>query len=221
MVCLRVPENFLLYLSAHRECSERLIALAEGLTAEELELSIDPKALCLKRMVNDVMAEVHRVRGFVRLKPMGSRILYGYLNPRHMIGWQISDHFALRNPGIVVVLGNRIESWTSLYFRDRIVHHHGQALSETLEKLETAAIGSRDEENLEGIWRIYYESQYCPNRRNIEAFHRRMPKRDLNSCGSTIELNRNGTTLNNFFHQKMMAKKASAYEQQGGQKADP
>jgi len=196
---LRFPENFLLYLSAHRECSERLIFLAEGVAAEELELSVDPTSLRLKRMVRDVMAEVHRMKGFVRLKPLGSRILYGYLNPRHRIGWLISDHFALRNSGMVVVIGNGFQSWISLSFRGAIVHHHGQGLSETLEKLETAVGGLRDEGDIDGVWRICYESQYCPNRRNLDAFHRRMPKRDLNSCGSAIELNRNGTTLDNFF----------------------
>lgn len=196
---MRVPENFQIYLSAHRDCSEKLVALTDGLTAEELEISVDAKALRLKRMVKDVMAEVHRMRGFVRLKPLGSRILYGYLKPRHRIGLLIGDHFALRNPEMLVVLGNGFESWTSLSSRGRIVHHHGRALSEALERLEVVVGGSENDEDLDRIWRIYYNSQYCPKRRNLDAFQKRMPKRDLISCGSTIERGGNEKTLDDFF----------------------
>lgn len=195
---MRVPENFLLFLSAHRDCSEKLVALADGLTADEIEISVDAKALRLKRMVKDVMAEAHRLKGFVRLKPLGPRILYGYLRPRHRIGWLISDHFALRNPEMIVVLGNGCESWVSLSSGGRIMHHHGHSMPEVLEKLKTAFSGS-DDEDLEGIWRIYYESQCSLKRRNPEAFHRRMPERDLKSCGSTTARDGNCTRLDDFF----------------------
>ncbi len=199
MVGLRVPENFLIYLSAHRECNERLLALAESLSAEDLEVSVDPTALRLKRMVNSVMIEVHRGRGFVRLKPLGSRILYGYLKPRHRIGWHVSDHLALRNPGMMVVLGNGSESWTSLFSGGRILRHRGKGLTETLERLATAIDDSEENPELDGIWRIYYGSQYCPQRRNLGAFQRRMPRRALEESKLTVERNKNGATLDDFF----------------------
>ena len=67
----------------------------------------------LRKMVYAVMGEVHRMKAFVRLKPLGSQVLYGYLKPRHRIGGHVSDHFARRTPGIIVVLGNGSESWIS------------------------------------------------------------------------------------------------------------
>lgn len=196
---MRVPENFLYYLSAHMECNERLLALAESMSAEDLEVSVDPTALRLKRMISSVVIEVHRMKGFVRLKPLGARILYGYLKPRHRIGWHVSDNLAQSNPGTIVVLGNGFESWTSLFSGGKVLRHHGKGLAETLEGLATAFDASEENLELEGIWRIYYESQYCPQRRNLGAFQRRMPRRALEESKLTIERNRNGATLDDFF----------------------
>lgn len=196
---MRVPENFLLHLSAHKDCNERLLTLVEGLSAEDLEISVDPTLLRLKRMVGSVVIEVHRMRGFVRLTPLGSRILYGYLRPRHRIGWHVSDSLAQRNPGTVVVLGNGFESWTTLSFEGRVLHHHGMGLTETLERLATAFDGPEENRKLDEIWRIYYESQCSPERRNLEAFQKRMPKRALVESKLSIERNKNGVTLDDFF----------------------
>jgi hypothetical protein len=49
------------------------------------------------------------------------------------------------------------------------------------------------------MWKAYYASQYCRERKDIEAFHRRMPKKALDSAGLTVESNKNGATLDDFF----------------------
>jgi hypothetical protein len=46
---------------------------------------------------------------------------------------------------------------------------------------------------------VYYRSQYSPERRNISAFHRRMPKTALASADMDVEQNKNGLTLDDFF----------------------
>ena len=75
---------------------------------------------------------------FVRLKALGSQVLYGYLKPRHRIGEHVCDYFARRAPGIIVVLGNGSESWISLCRGDRIMRDHGKGMAETLERLRSA-----------------------------------------------------------------------------------
>jgi hypothetical protein len=93
---LRVPENFLFYLSAHESCTERLLARALDLTAKDVEISPDPEIVRVRKMVNSVRMEIHRMLGFVRLKPLGAHMLYGTLL-RHRIGGYIAERFAGRN----------------------------------------------------------------------------------------------------------------------------
>lgn len=198
---MRVPDNFLFYLSCHEDCTEKLLASARDFTAGELEISPDPEAVRLRRMVHAVRLEIHRMRGFLRLKPLGDRLLYGYLKPRHRIGGYVCDSFARRNPQIIVVLGNESESWISLFQNCGILRCKGKGLKETLEEIQPVVGSSevRDQEDLEAIWKVYYKSQYCPERRNTAAFRRKMPKNALASAKLQHEMDSNGATLDDFF----------------------
>ncbi len=153
-------------------------------------------------MVHAVRLEIHRMKGLVRLKPLGDRLLYGYLKPRHRIGDYVCDSFARRNPQIIVVLGNGSESWISLFRNCEILRWKGKGLKETLEEIQTALGGAEVQEDIDAIWKIYYKSQYCPERRNIAAFRRRMPKKALASVKLQPEMNDSGITLDDFFGEK-------------------
>ena len=198
---MRVPEDFPRYLSAHEDCTEKLLCQAEDFSAQDLEISIDPQAAELRKMVYGVVAEVHRMKGFVRLSSLGPHILYGRLKPRHRIGEHISDHFARKNPQTIIVLGNSTESWVSLYQGGVFQRLHCGGLNETLERLKSdlGGIDDSSEGDIEAAWKIYYDSQNCQERRNMGAFHRHMPERDLGSAGLTTERNKNGVTLEDFF----------------------
>jgi hypothetical protein len=108
---MRVPEDFLRCLLAHRSCSDAILRRARQMTAEEVECSPHPEAVRIRRMVKSVLAECHRMRGFVRLKPLGAFVLYGRLKPRHRIGGHVCDFFARRAPKTMILLGKSIESW--------------------------------------------------------------------------------------------------------------
>ena len=64
---MKIPDNFLYYLSLHEDCNERLLARAEDLTAGDVEVSQHPEVARIKKMVYAVMGEVHRMKAFVRL----------------------------------------------------------------------------------------------------------------------------------------------------------
>ncbi|NPV63076.1 MAG: DUF4130 domain-containing protein [Methanotrichaceae archaeon] len=196
---MRVPQNFAVYLALHRDCSSKIMKEAEGLLARDLELATDQKLLGIRKMVFSVISELHRMKGFVRLRPQGDHVLYGYLKPRHDIGLMLCDHFSRRNQGFIIALGNGSRSWVSLCRSGGIVHLSGRGLEETLsslsERMEQVSEGS----GVEGIWEVYYRSQYCPERRNLQAFGRRMPEKALRSAGLRLEKNRNGATLDDFF----------------------
>ena len=195
---MKIPDNFLYYLSLHEDCNERLLARAEDLTAGDVEVSQHLEVARIKRMVYAVMAESHRMKAFVRLSFLGTSVLYGFFKPRHKIGEHICDHFARRNAGIIVVLGNGSESWISIFWEGRIWRDRCQGLSETLERLKSALHCTEDESNVESLWQVYYDSQYCPERKNLAAFRRHMPRRDQEAAGLRLVQNKKNVTLDNF-----------------------
>lgn len=198
---MRVPDNFVYYLSAHADCNARLLARAGDFTARDLEVLANVDAKRLRKMVFEVLAETHRMKAFVRLKPLGCIVLYGYLKTRHKIADRLGDHFARRNPGTIIVLGNGQESWISLLCDSRIMREHGSGMTETLERLGSGLRDSgegRDNE-AESIWKTYYDSQYCPERKNLRLFHQRMPRRDQDSAGLRLAESKENVTLEDFF----------------------
>jgi probable DNA metabolism protein len=200
---LKIPDNFLYYLSLHEDCNERLLARAGNLTPEEVEVCIHPEVARIKEMVFAVLGETHRMKAFVRLQPLGARVLYGFFKPRHKIEEHICDHFARRNAGIIVVLGNGSESWISLCREGKIWRDHSGGMAIALEKLKYALHESEEETDLrnldvEGLWQVYYDSQYCPERRNLAAFRRQMPRRDQEAAGLRLVQNKKNATLEDF-----------------------
>ena len=117
----------------------------KSLTAGDVEVSQHLEVARIKKMVYAVMGEAHRMKAFVRLSFLGTSVLYGFFKPRHKIGEHICDHFARRNAGIIVVLGNGRESWISLFREGRIWRDHGRGMAETLERLKSALHCSEDE----------------------------------------------------------------------------
>jgi len=215
---MRVPDDYCRYLAMHEKSSDRLIGRAEGLKALDLELSADPEAVRLKKMVYAVMGEVHRLKAFIRLNPLGGRVLWGYMKPRHRIGEHISEHFARRNPGTIIVLGNGTESWTAFFWQGRILRDRGAGLNETLDRLRTALKISEKEKkadpegididdldanglDVDDVWQTYYDSQYCPERMNLQAFRQRMPSRDQQSAGLRLVQKKKEMTLADFADQ--------------------
>lgn len=199
---MRVPDNFLYYLSLHRQANERLLSLARDYPAGEIDLAVLPQQARIRKMVFEVMGEVHRMKAFVRLEPLGERVLYGFLQPRHRIGELICEHFARRNEGTIVVLGSGSESWTALLCGGRIYRDRGPGLTETVERLKKALPdcggGMEPGSDVERLWQVYYDSQYCRERKNVEAFKRNMPRRDQESAGLRLVQRRRETTLDDF-----------------------
>ena len=200
---MKIPDDFLFYLSMHRECNERLLVRAKEIRAEELEVSLERDDIRIKKMVRDVLGEVHRMKAFVRLSTCCDLVLFGYLKSRHRIAELICDHLARRNAGIIVVLGNGSESWACLYRGSRIWRDHGTGLTQTLERLKAAlpddAVTCKPGPDPEALWQAYYDSQYCPERKNLLAYHKNMPRRDQDAAGLRLVQNKKNATLDDFF----------------------
>ena len=204
---MRAGRNFLFYLRLHRDCSERLLARAGQVEPADLETSVEREHVRMRKMADEVAGEVHRMKAFVRLTPLGPFILYGFIKPRHRIGEHICEHFARRNAGIIMVLGNGGESWICLCRDGRIWRERGSGLEESLKHLKSALardngqqneIG-RDDLDVDRLWQIFYDSQCCLERENPAAFHRHMPRRDQESAGLRLLNKKKEASLEDFF----------------------
>jgi len=195
---MRIPDDFLHYLSAHEDCSEQLLFRARNLSAEDLEVSTDAEVMRIKKMVHSVLTEVHRMEAFVRLRPLGPCVLYGYLKPRHRIGEIICDFFARRNPQTIVVLGNGHESWISFNYAGEILRKRGAKMAETLEQFKSSFNCSEEGRDVKDIWQAYYDSQYSPCHKSAKSSHKRMPRRDQKAAGLRMVQNKSIVTLDDF-----------------------
>lgn len=142
--------DLLRLLAAHRNSNPRLMARARTLSPEEVEASTDPQVLRIRRMAFAVRGEVCRMRGFVRLAPLGDRVLWGRISPHHDVGFEICDFFARRFPGKLIVLGDGRRSWSSLYAGGALLHQEGCGLAATLAEIsgimDLSAEGGEEEE---------------------------------------------------------------------------
>jgi len=196
---VKIPPNFAYYLSMHEKCSEQLLCMANRLSAEDVELCTNPQAVQIRKMVSSVRMEIHRMQGFVKLKPLAPWILYGYLKPRHKTGSHICRHLSKRSPLTIIVLGNVLESWISLLSKGRIFQAEGRGLNQSLQELKDLVEITSDDNYIEEAWKVHYSSQYCSERRNNQHFNRRMPRSSLDSADLKLEKNKNGLTLEDFF----------------------
>ncbi len=142
-------------LAAHRDSNDRLMARARTLSPEEVEASTDPEVLRIRRMALAVRGEVCRMRGFIRLAPLGDRVLWGRISPHHDIGFEVADFFARRFPGKLIVLGDGRRSWSSLYAGGALLHQEGGGLAATLAEISgimdlSAQGGEEEEEGRQG-----------------------------------------------------------------------
>jgi hypothetical protein len=209
---MRAPDDFVELLAAHRDSDDRVIEYARRLTPLEVETSTDPKVLRIRRMVYSVQGEIHQMRGFVRLAPLGRKVLYGRMSPDHEIGFEVADFFARRFPGTILLLGDECRSWSSLRTEGGFLRSRGGGVADALEdlgRLMNVEAGEGEEEDDEeedeeadagvtDLWEVYYRSQDEPRREGRRPFGGRISRRSLRSAGMETERGRGNKRLEDF-----------------------
>lgn len=183
----KVPSDFMKFLRKHKDCTQSILDKAHDLTAEELETVVDDDKIKIRKMVRSVRNEIHKMRGFVRMKSLNEKVMYGYMDPVHDVGFDVANLLAKRFPGTIIVLGNSSISWVSIFTGDEIKKRTENNLKETLDRLENIYSTERDEDDREEVWDTYYKSQYAPERKNKKLFNKNMPKKYLKSAGNKTE----------------------------------
>jgi probable DNA metabolism protein len=195
---MRTPDDFLKHLAAHRDSDDRLIEGARKLTPLEIETSTDPKVVRMRRMIYSVQGEIHRMRGFVRLAPLGKRVLCGRMSPDHEIGFEVADFFAKRFPGTIILLGDETRSWATLLAEGGFLRSRGQGMTRTLEELGRLMDVGSDEDDVADLWEVYYNSQDQPRKDGRRPFGGLISKRSLKSAGMETERGRGNKRLGDF-----------------------
>ncbi|HPR67580.1 MAG TPA: DUF4130 domain-containing protein [Methanothrix sp.] len=207
---MRTPDDFVELLAAHKDSDERLIEYARNLTPLEVETSTDPKVLRIRRMIYAVQGEIHRMRGFVRLEPLGGRVLYGRMSPDHEVGFEVADFFARKFPGTVIVLGDEKRSWSSLRTESGFLRSRGDGVATALEEIGRlmdvgASEGKGEEEDgvdadggVTDLWEVHYRSQDEPQKDGRRPFCGRISRRSLKSAGMETERGRGNKRLGDF-----------------------
>ena len=189
--------NYLEILKRHSKCTPAIAKKAEAIDPDTLDCSADSETIHVRKMVNSVLSENHMMKAFVRLKPLGERVLFAYMKPEHDIWTMVGPFFARRFPGTVIVLGNASRSWAFLLDGREVRQSKGESLAKTLKELESA-MGTSGAENPEGLWDTYYWSQYRPEAKNTPYFKHNMPEKYVHRAGIRAETDSGGTKLEDF-----------------------
>ncbi len=171
---MSLPKRDLELLKANRRVKKEDIELAKKIEKEDLHTATDESLLRVRGLIREAGREMHNMKGFVRFKHMGKKLKYGYMKPEHHIGFMISEWFANRFPGVVIVLGNEKESWVSIRTEKGVESEESEDIKSTVEKLADV-LGLETEKDFQGLWENYYKSQYADERKNIELFEKNMP----------------------------------------------
>ncbi len=183
---MTLPDRDIELLKANHDVRQKDIELAEKIDKDDLHTTTDEELLRVRDLIKEVGREIHKMKGFVRFKHVGKKLKYGYMKPENHIGFMVSEWFADRFPGIVIVLGNEKESWVSIRTEKGVESEKSGDLKSTVEEL-AEMLGAETEKDFQDLWENYYESQYADERKNLELFEKNMPRKYRKRARNTTE----------------------------------
>lgn len=178
-------ERELKWLRAHSEVTPQDLSVAKRLNEEDMLLPTGQQERRIKRMLGDVRREYHYLKSFIRFVEPVEGVLIGYASPEHRIKQMLSDYFARRFPGNLIIVGDERSFSISLLSHTGWMRDEVEGSLDVLVE-ELAGEGGRGVEGPgeEGaLWRAYYWSQYDPRRRNPSEFKGRMPDKYRERAG--------------------------------------
>jgi probable DNA metabolism protein len=130
-----------------------------------LDQDADPDIRAVSDMAAQVGRDEHKMRAFVRFVPVSDE------GETRYVAWYEPDHLIVRRAA--PFFADRFASmrW-SILTPDDSVHWDGHALSFSD---GAAAPPTRNADDVEGLWRVYYQSVFNPARLNTRAMLREMP----------------------------------------------
>jgi probable DNA metabolism protein len=184
---MKTPENFMDYLAAHRDCNDEIIDYARMLSAEDIDLSMEPKIARIRRMISAVRCETHKMMGFIRLVPLSDSVSYGYMEPEHDIGKWVAASLAHRFPNTQIVIGNHMHTWSAQYSDCGLIYSKGVGIMQRIDELKEEYTDLSTQTETQKLWTTYYISQYSRERKNPRLFQKNMPEKHIRAAGLATE----------------------------------
>lgn len=166
------------FLSMHKDHTLEELQLIKNKTFGQLDCSTDLEVKKIKRKINSVCNQIHRLSAFIRLTPE-KNILHGFADPTHDIGLHLVCRLARRTKDKLIIIGNKKESYLAIYDGSKIQCTKDSTPYPKILKNYNLENKST---NIKQIWQEYYWSQYAQNRQNPKYFRSNVP---LNILGKT------------------------------------
>lgn len=192
-----VPKEFVKVLKRHSGCSPKVLDRASRMSRDQVGSSADPEAAEIRGMVSAVLGEAHMLKSFVRLKPLGEKVLHGYMKPEHDVWYPVGRFLARRFPGTLIALGSNSACHVFLWDGEELHRSEGKSLASTLMELE-AALGGGQGADPAKLWDKYYWSQYRPEAKNTPYFKQNVRKKHAEAAGISRDTDSGGTRLEDF-----------------------
>jgi probable DNA metabolism protein len=196
----RETADFFKYLSRHKHVSrEELRYLLKHHSRDDVLNRKTPLSQRLYRLMREVRREYRRHIAHLRFQKINN-LLISPIYCEHRIEDLLTHYFSSRHPehtiillkGDVAYIGNG--------------EHIGFEKYAAVMKGEIAHLLEGEEENpLEGLWGVFYDSQYIPSRKNRRHAARMMPKkyqgysREVTAERLKIEGRGDSSTLTDYF----------------------
>ena len=185
-------------IARHERADSLTLARLAHTSDEELDALTTPDARRFYNMAREVASDCHLTISYIRFKLYKDRVLWAEAKPKHKVEDMVMNWLRQRYKHFGLVLFTQrgvFACWPGGDLaRFPVTKAQGEVLEETACHVPEKAIWWDDQGD--GLWDTFYNSQYISSRKNLPLFYKTMPKYYLeNFSGLSTERRRveNGT----------------------------
>jgi len=119
---------------------------------------------------HSVAADIHANKGFCRLQPFKPQFLVGKIHTEHNTGDIILNFFTYRFPRHKIALIDKKKNLAFVYNLKSVFVTSPENLGKELEQIDSRDIYTQ-------YWQTYYETQYIPEKKNLELALKNFPQK--------------------------------------------
>ncbi len=186
------------HLPRHERCSSLFIEKVRHIPDSDLDALSSPEARKAYNMAREVAGDSHRTLAYIRFQLFRERVLWSEAKPKHRVEDMVFSYLRKRYPHFGLVLKTQrgyFGVWPDgELIRWPVEKDMNDVLAEVAAKVPEKAVWWDDQG--EGLWDTFYNSQFISSRKNLPLFYKAMPKYYLeNFPGLGVECRRveNGT----------------------------
>lgn len=114
--------------------------------------------------------EAHKLKGFLRFKELKNSIYYGVVNPTNNVIEILANHFSKRLKNEYWIIEDEKRNIYALYNKKKIMYIKEENLPKNL-------LLNNKEEQIEDLWKTYFQTTTIATRKNLKCQQNFMPKK--------------------------------------------